>query len=135
MLHGGEEFADQHVETAVAAECDNLARTVERLDTIGLAKGGADGAIVEGADDPLLAALADPVARPERVEPGVDDKHGVARGEVAHRAAARAGSAPPARHRLRMNTILAARGIALLVQHLVPALAPGGDDIEELAVA
>jgi hypothetical protein len=69
VLHGGEELAHQHVETAVAAERDDLARTVERLDAVGLAERGPDRAIVEGADDPLLAALADPVARPERVEP------------------------------------------------------------------
>src|SRR5580700_5637954 len=75
--------------------------------------------------DPLLAALADPVARPERIEPGVDDEHGVARGEIAH----------CARHRLRMNTIPAARGIGLLVQHLVPALATGRNLIEEFGIA
>src|SRR6516225_10832935 len=125
MLHGGEEFAHQHVETAVATECDNLARTVERLDAIGLAKGGADGAIVEGADDPLLAALADPVARPERVEPGVDNEHGITFSEVAYRT----------RHSLRMNAVLAARGIGLLVLHLIPDFALGRDYIEETAIA
>ena len=41
MMHGGKEFAHQHVETAVAAKRDDLARTVERLDAVGLAKGGA----------------------------------------------------------------------------------------------
>jgi hypothetical protein len=70
-----------------AAEGDDLARTVERPDAVGLAKRGADGAIVERADDPLLAALADPVARPERVESGVENEHGVSRGEVAPRCA------------------------------------------------
>src|ERR1700728_5301353 len=104
MLDGGEEFAHQHVETAVAAERDHLARTVERLNAVGLTKRGADGAIVERADDPLLAALADPVARPERVEPGVEDKHGVARGEVA----------PQPRHSRSMNAVLTRRGIRLL---------------------
>ena len=44
-----------HVEAAVAAECDDLARAVEGLDAIGLTERGADGAIVEGANDPLLA--------------------------------------------------------------------------------
>src|ERR1700677_3749564 len=121
MLDGGEEFAHQHVETAVAAERDHLARTVERLDAIGLTKRGADGAIVERADDPLLATLADPVTRPERVEPRVEHEHRIARGKIADRT----------RHRLRMNTILAARKIALFVQHLVPRLAPLRDAIEE----
>src|SRR5580704_18954339 len=106
MLHGGEELAHQHVEAAIAAERDHLARTIERLDAIGLTERGADGAIVERADDPLFAALADPVARPERVEPGVEHEHRIARGKIADRT----------RHRLRMDTILAARKIALLVQ-------------------
>ena len=66
MLRGGEEFAHQHVETAVPAKRYDLSRTVQRLDAVGLAKRGAHGAIIEGADDPLLAALADPVARPSR---------------------------------------------------------------------
>src|SRR5271154_3743941 len=78
-------------------------------------KRGPTGPVVEGADDPLLAALADPVARPERVEPGVEDEHGVARSEVAHHT----------RHSLRMNAVLTAREIGLLVQLLVPALAFG----------
>ena len=125
MLHGGEEFAHQHVETAVAAKRDDLARTVERLDAVGLTERGAHRAIVERADDPLLAALANPVARPEGVEPGVDDEHGVALGEVAHHT----------RHSLRMNAVLAARGIGLPVQLLVPGLALGGYAIEEPTVA
>jgi hypothetical protein len=76
-------------------------------------KGPDRRAIVEGADDRLLAALADPVARPECVEPGVDNEHGVAFGEIAHHT----------RHILRMNAVLAARGIGLLVLHLVPGFA------------
>ena len=48
---------------------------------------------------PLLAALADPITRPQRVEPGVDNEHGVASGEIAH----------CTRNSLRMNPILAAR--------------------------
>ena len=67
---------------------------------VGLTKRGTDGAIVEGADDPLRAALADPVARPERVEAGVECEDRVVLGEVAHRSC----------HRLRMDAILAARG-------------------------
>ena len=64
VVHGGQEFAHQHVETAVAAERDDLARTVERLDAIGLTKRCSNGSVVEGADDPLRSALTDPVARP-----------------------------------------------------------------------
>ncbi len=78
-------------------------------------------------NEPLIrcSPLADPVARPERVQSGVEDEHGIARGEVAH----------CTRHSLRMNTILAARGVGLLVQHLVPGLAVGRDEIEEFSVA
>src|SRR5271169_2665180 len=125
MLHGSEEFAHQHVETAVAAKRDDLARTVERLDAVGLAKRGADSAIVERADDPLLAVLTNPVGRPEGVEPGVDDEYGIARCKVAH----------CARHSLRMNAVFAAREIALFVKLLVPRLALCGYAIEEPAVA
>src|SRR5262249_17744600 len=95
---------------AVAAECDDLTRTVERLDAVGLAKGGADGAVVEGADDPLLAVLTDPVARPECVEAGVDDKHRIARSEVAHRTS----------HSPRVNSVLAARRIVTSVLYVRP---------------
>jgi hypothetical protein len=43
-MHGGEEFAHQCIETTVAAECDDLTRAVQRLDAVGLAQGGTDGA-------------------------------------------------------------------------------------------
>src|SRR5580693_3580186 len=125
MLRSGKEFAYRHIETTVAAKRDDLARTVERLDAIGLAQGSTDGTIVEGADDPLLAALADPVARPECVEPGVDDEHRVAFGEIAHRT----------RNSLRMNPVLDARRIGLLVLHIVPSIALRRDAIEKSAVA
>jgi hypothetical protein len=60
-MHGSEKFAHQHVEPTITAECGDLTRTIERLNAVGLAKRGANGVIVERADDPLLAALADPV--------------------------------------------------------------------------
>jgi hypothetical protein len=37
VLHGGEELAHEHVEAAVAAQCNDLARAIERLDAVGLA--------------------------------------------------------------------------------------------------
>src|ERR1700679_3407908 len=98
-MHGGEEFAHQHVETAIAAERDDLARAVERLYAVSLAKGGADCAIVEGADDPLLAALPDPIARPERIEPRIDNENCITLGEIAHHP----------RNGLGMNAVLTAR--------------------------
>jgi hypothetical protein len=55
----------------------------------------------------------------------VEHEDGIARGKIADRT----------RHRLRINTILAARKVALFVQHLVPRLAPLRDAIEEFAVA
>jgi hypothetical protein len=45
MMRGGEKFAHQHVETTVPAQRHDLARTVERLDAVGLTKRGAHGAI------------------------------------------------------------------------------------------
>ena len=121
VMHGGQEFAHQHVEAAVAAERDDLARAVQRLDAVGLAERGADRGVVERADDPLRAALADPVGRPQRVEPGIEDEDRVARGEIADRA----------RHRLRMDAILAARRIGLPVQHLIPLAALLGHLVAE----
>jgi hypothetical protein len=37
VVHGGEEFAHQHVEAAVAAQGNDLPRAIERLDALGLA--------------------------------------------------------------------------------------------------
>src|ERR1700730_5528596 len=88
-----------------AAHGDHLARAIERLYPIGLTKRRSDGSVVEGADNPLRSALPDPVGGPQRVETGVEHEYRVALGEITD------GS----RHRLRMDTILAARRIGLFV--------------------
>ncbi len=121
VVHGGQELAHQHVEAAIAAERYHLARAVEGLDAVGLAERGPDGGVVERADDPLGAALADPVRGPQGVEARVEGEHRVPRGKVAHRPG----------HRLRMDAVLAAGRIGLPVQHLVPLAAPLGHLLEE----
>src|SRR5580658_9465843 len=47
------------------------------------------------------------------LRPVIEDENGIALGQIARRA----------RHGLRMNNILAARRIGLLVQHVIPLLA------------
>ena len=80
MVYGGQEFAHQHVEAAVATKRDDLARTIERLDAVGLTKRRSDRGVVKRADDPLRTALAYPVGRPQRVETGVQGEDRVALG-------------------------------------------------------
>ena len=62
-MHGSEELGHEHVEAAVAAQRDDLARTIERLDAVGLTQRRADRGVVEGAHDPLRSTLAYPVGR------------------------------------------------------------------------
>src|SRR5438105_3303842 len=110
MLHSGQELAHEHVEATVAAKGDDLAEPIQRLDAVGLTERRSDGGVVEGSDDPLRSVLPYPVAGPECVETGIENEDRVAPCKIANRS----------RHRLRMNAILAARRIGLLVQHLVP---------------
>ena len=124
-MHGGEEFAHQHVEAAVAAKRDDLTGAIERLDAVGLAERRSDRGVVERTDDPLRSALAYPVSRPQRVEPGIQDEDRIACGKIADRP----------RHGLRVNAVLAARRIGLLAQHVVPLLALRGDAVPEFDVA
>ena len=125
VMHGGHEFAHQHVEAAVAAERDHLARAIQRLHAVGLTERRPHGRIVEGADDPLRSALPDPVGGPQRVEAGVEDEDRIGLGEIADRP----------RHRLRMDAILAAREVGLLVQHLIPFPTLLGHLVPEAGVA
>ena len=48
VMHRRQELAHQHVETTITAKGDDLARTVEHLDAVGLAERSSDTAIVEG---------------------------------------------------------------------------------------
>ena len=64
-------------------------------------------------NEPMIRC--DPVCRiqlagPQRIQAGVENECRVAAGEIADRAG----------HRLRMDAVLAAREVGLLVQHLVP---------------
>ena len=124
-MYGCQDFADQHVEAAVARQNDDLTRPVERLHAVRLGDGGSDRCVVERAHDPLRAGLSDPVRRPQRVQAGVEHEDRVLVGEIAD------GSGD----RLRMDLALAARGIGLLVQHLVPLVPLPGDLVEELRIA
>src|ERR1700730_1130238 len=53
VVHRRQELAHQHVETAITAKRDDLARAVERLYAVGLTKRSSHSGIVEGTDDPL----------------------------------------------------------------------------------
>ena len=125
MVHRGHKFAHQHVEAAIAAQRDDLARAIEGLDPVGLTERRSDGGVVEGADNPLRSALPDPVAGPQRVEAGVEDEYRVAFGEITDRS----------RYRLRMDAILAACQIGLLVQLLIPFRTLSGHLVPKARIA
>jgi hypothetical protein len=55
-------LAHEHVEATVAAERNDLAGPIERLDTIGLPQRRSDRGVIERTDDSLRSALAKPVA-------------------------------------------------------------------------
>jgi hypothetical protein len=61
VVHGRQELAHKHVEAAVAAKCNDLARAIERLDAVGLTERRSDCGVVERAYDPLRSALAYPM--------------------------------------------------------------------------
>src|SRR5271163_842930 len=124
-MDSGQKFAHQHVESAVAAQCDHLARAIQHLHPVGLTERRSYGRVVEGTYDPLRPSLADPVAGPKRVQTGVEDEYRIGPGEIAHSSG----------HSLRMDAILAARGISLLVQHLVPLASFFGYPVPEAGAA
>ena len=105
MMHRGQKFAHQHIESAIAAERNHLARAIQRLYPVGLSKRCPHGPVVEGTNNPLRSTLPDPVAGPERVETGVENEYRIGLGEIADRPG----------HRLRMDAILASREVGLLV--------------------
>ena len=125
MVHRRHKLAHQHVETAVPGQGDDLARAIERLDSVGLTKRSPNSGIVEGSQDPLRSTLPNPIAGPKRVEAGIDEKHRIAFGGIADRP----------RHRLRMDTVLAALRVRLLVEHRVPLLTFACHSFEKTAVA
>src|ERR1700730_7316557 len=110
VMHSGEKLAHEHVETAVAAKSNDLARPIEGLDAICLTESGSDGRVVERTDDSLCSVLPYPVGRPQRVETSIEDEDCIAPGEVAD------GS----RYRLGMDAIGTAVRIGLFVQQLIP---------------
>jgi hypothetical protein len=124
VLHSRHEFAHQHVEAAVAGEHDHLLAAIEDLHAVALADGRADRGIVERADDALGAVLADPVRRPQRVQTGVEHEDCIGPCQIAG----------DARDGLRVDLVLAAGRIGLLVEHLIPLLAGVTGRLEELAV-
>jgi len=85
MMHRGQKFAHQHIESAIAAERNNLARAIQRLYAVGLSKRCPHGPVVEGTDNPLRSTLPDPVAGPERVETRVENEYRIGLGEIADR--------------------------------------------------
>ena len=103
---------------------NDLARAIERLDAVGLTQRRSDCGVVERAYDPLRSALAYPIGRPQRVESGVQREDRITLGQVANRPS----------NRLRMDAILAARRIGLLIQHLIPLAALFGDLVPEFSV-
>ena len=110
VMHSGEKLAHEHVETAVAAKSNDLARPIEGLDAICLTESGSDGRVVERTDDSLCSVLPYPVGRPQRVETSIEDEDCIAPGEVADRS----------RYRLGMDAIGTAVRIGLFVQQLIP---------------
>src|ERR1700722_2374687 len=110
VMHGRQKFAHQHVEPAVAAQRNYLARAIKRLDPIRLTQRRPYGSIVEGADDSLRSALPGPVRRPKRVQAGVEDECCVSLCQVA--------DCPG--NRLRMDAIGTSAEIRLLVQQSIP---------------
>src|ERR1700719_4119703 len=52
VMHRGQKFAHQHVEAAIAAHGDHLARAIQCLYPVGLTKCRSDRGVVEGADNP-----------------------------------------------------------------------------------
>src|ERR1700726_2591245 len=105
MMHCGQKFAHQHIESAIAAERNHLARAIQRLYPVSLTKSCAHGPVVEGTDNPLRSTLPDPVAGPERIETGVEGEYRIGLGQIADRSG----------DRLRMDAILASRRIRLRV--------------------
>src|SRR5258708_4070236 len=69
VMHSGEKLAHEHVETAVAAKSNHLARPIEGMDAACLTESGSDGRVVERTDDSLCSVLPYPVGRPQRVRP------------------------------------------------------------------
>src|SRR5205807_9408247 len=61
MMHRGQKFAHQHIESAIAAERNHLARAIQRLYPVGLSKRCPHGPVVEGTNNPLRSTLPDPV--------------------------------------------------------------------------
>ncbi len=124
MPDRGHELAKQHGEAAIADLEHDLAPPVQRLDTVGDPHPRADSLVVERTDDPLASPLAHPVNRPQRYQPGVGDEDRVVGSGVADRPG----------DRLRMDLVLAACWIRLLVEHPVPCHACNVGPGEERAV-
>src|SRR5262245_50184717 len=124
VVHRRQELAHQHVETAITTKGDDLARTIEHLDAVGLAERSSDGAIVEGSQDPLRTTLPNPIAGPQRVDACIDEEYRIAFGGIA--------DCP--RHRLRVDAIAAAFRVGLLVEHRVPLVAVARHALKKLAI-
>jgi len=105
MVHRGQKFTHQDIESAIAAQSNHLARAIQRLHPVGLTKCRSHGRVVEGTDNPLRSTLPDPVGGPERVQTGVEDEYRIGLGQIADCSG----------HRLRMDAILASRWVGLLV--------------------